>query len=60
MTIEQIATMLDVNPETVRRWCRDGVLKARKLRRRGAPWAVTEEALEAFRREPWGVKEKGE
>lgn len=30
-TVKEVATMLKKNPETIRRWCRDGVLKCSKL-----------------------------
>jgi len=30
-TIEDVAKMFNVNPETVRRWCRDGKIKFIKL-----------------------------
>ncbi|MGD9129273.1 MAG: helix-turn-helix domain-containing protein [Candidatus Woesebacteria bacterium] len=30
-TIEDVAVMFNVNPETVRRWCRDGKIKFIKL-----------------------------
>lgn len=41
MTVEALAEALRVSEYTVRRWCRDGVIPARKVGRR---WYVLREA----------------
>jgi excisionase family DNA binding protein len=45
-TTEEIATLLKVNPETVRRWVRSGDLKAVKLG--GKYNRISQQALDAF------------
>jgi len=44
-TTEEIATLLKVDIETVRRWLRDGKLKGIKA---GDSWRVAERELTAF------------
>jgi excisionase family DNA binding protein len=46
-TVQQIADLLQVHPETVREWLRDGRLQGRKLGNRGG-WRVRESVLNAF------------
>ena len=45
--VKQIAEMLETNPETVRRWIRDGKLAAEQSSRKGGN-TVTEEELKRF------------
>lgn len=44
---ERAAQMLDVNPETVRNWLREGKLQGVKV---GRLWRVREEDLQTFLR----------
>lgn len=46
-TVKEISKMLDKNPETVRRWIRDGKLKADQDSRKGGNY-VTEAELQKF------------
>jgi hypothetical protein len=48
LTADQVATRLRRNPELIRRWIREGRLKADKL---GPTWVVTLSELARFRRE---------
>jgi excisionase family DNA binding protein len=59
LTVEEVAQRLNVHPETVRRYLREGHLKG--VRRGGlrigpAKWWVEEEEVERFKREhpTWG------
>ncbi len=45
---EDIAEQYNLNPATVRKWIREGKLKAIKM---GALWRVSEEALQEFTRQ---------
>lgn len=45
--VKQISDMLDTNPETVRRWIRDGKLAAEQSSRKGGN-IVSEESLQRF------------
>jgi|TARA_Y100000310_G_C20377649_1_gene666494 excisionase family DNA binding protein len=47
LTVSEIATMLSVDAETVRRWLRDGELRGVILGRR-AGYRVSERDLDAF------------
>ncbi len=46
-SVKQIAEMLNTNPETVRRWIRDGKLEATQYSKKGGN-IVEERALQAF------------
>lgn len=46
-TVKEISDMLNTNPETVRRWIRDGKMKAEQVTRKDGN-LVTEDALKAF------------
>ena len=46
-SVKQIAKMLNKNPETVRRWIREGKLQAVQVSRKGGN-SVSEEALKKF------------
>lgn len=47
LTVRQAAEYLQVPPETVRRWCREGTLKATLLGDR-AGYRISEAAIDAF------------
>jgi len=47
LTPDEVAERLGRNPELVRRWIREGRLRAEKV---GRSWAVTERELERFQR----------
>ena len=47
LTPDKVAERLQRNPELVRRWIREGRLRAEKV---GRSWAVLERELERFRR----------
>jgi excisionase family DNA binding protein len=46
-TVKEISDLLNTNPETVRRWIRDGKMKAEQVTRKDGN-LVTEDALKAF------------
>jgi excisionase family DNA binding protein len=48
LTVADIAERLRLNPETVRRWLRDGRLRGIRLGERRAGWRVSERDLAAF------------
>lgn len=45
LTVDEVAERLRVNPATVRRWCREGTLKATQLPGARGSWRITPEAL---------------
>ena len=47
LTAEQAAEQLERNPELVRRWIREGRLRAQKM---GPIWVVTDDELRRFRK----------
>ena len=47
LTVEEVAERLQVHPETVRRWLRDGKLQGTRLGRR-AGWRITEAEYQRF------------
>ena len=47
LTPDEVAEQLHRNPELVRRWIREGRLRAEKV---GRSWAVLERELERFQR----------
>lgn len=47
LTVEQVATRLQVHEETVRRWLRSGQLQGHAMSRR-AGWRVRESEVERF------------
>lgn len=47
LTVEDVAERLQVHPETVRKWLREGKLEGVRLTRR-AGWRVRPAALEAW------------
>lgn len=47
LTVQQVAERLQVHPETVREWLRDGRLKGSRISRR-AGWRIRPEDLSAF------------
>lgn len=51
-TVADVAELFDVDPQTVRRWCREGELQAAKL----GNYRVSRPALEAFWRKRGGGK----
>jgi excisionase family DNA binding protein len=61
LKVEDIASELQVNPETVKRLLQTGKLEGYKI---GSRWRVTREALDAFKRaggtRPVGRPRKGE
>ncbi len=44
-TVQEICELFDLSPQSVRRYLREGKIKARKV---GTKWLVTEEAIRAF------------
>ena len=44
-TVKDICELLNVTPQSVRKYLKSGDIKARKI---GAKWIVTEEAIRAF------------
>lgn len=57
-TVADVADLLHVNTDTVRRWCRDGEIQAAKIGSAG--YRVSRPALEAFWRERGGGRLFGE
>lgn len=52
LTVEEVAALLRVHPETVRNWLRAGRFpRARRLSRR-AGWRIPREDVDALGREP--------
>jgi excisionase family DNA binding protein len=47
LTVEDVAEQLQVHPETVRRWLREGRLEGYRISRRGG-WRIRPEAVEAM------------
>jgi excisionase family DNA binding protein len=47
LTVEDVAERLQVHPETVRRWLREGRLEGYRISRRGG-WRIRIEAVEAM------------
>jgi len=47
-TIEDVAKMFGVNPETVRRWCRSGKLKFFKLPGKKGEYRISMEDIKDF------------
>jgi len=45
---KEVAEILKVKPVTIRRWCKSGMLKARKI---GKSWYIPEEELILFKNE---------
>jgi len=52
-TVYETAELLKIHPHTVRRYIKQGKLKARKL---GTGYAITAEAIKEFFREPMKQK----
>jgi len=48
LTVQQVAARLKMNPETVRRWLREGKLRGYLLGGDRAGYRVAEQDLEAF------------
>ena len=48
LTVEEVAEMVKIKPEIIRRWLRDGTLTGIKL---GRVWRVDERDLEEFIRQ---------
>ena len=48
LTVEQVADILQVSPESVRRYLRDGLMRGLKLPQK---WRVSQEELERFIRD---------
>lgn len=44
MTVAQTARVLQMSPETIKRWCRDGALPAMKI---GKEWRISHDAIRA-------------
>ena len=53
LTVPQAARRVGRNPETVRRWIREGKLRARKV---GTQHVIEEQDLEVAAPEPWPVE----
>ena len=49
LTVDQIAVLLQINPETVRRWLRDGKLRGTRLEG-NAGYRVSQRDLDEFMR----------
>lgn len=45
LTVEEFAKLTSLSPWTVRRMCRDGLLRARKI---GRGWRISSAELESF------------
>lgn len=45
---KEVAEILKVKPATIRKWCKSGMLKARKI---GKNWYIPEEELILFKNE---------
>lgn len=45
LTVEEFARLASLSPWTVRRMCREGLLRARKI---GRGWRISSAELEAF------------
>jgi excisionase family DNA binding protein len=56
ITVEEGARLRGVTGETVRRWCREGVLKS--ARRAGRVWLISKSELLAYEPDPRGPKPK--
>lgn len=57
MTVDQIATRLNVTPHTVNRWLRDGDLAGYKV---GKEWRVEPDDFERFLRERYRPEKEKE
>jgi excisionase family DNA binding protein len=55
LTVVQVAEWLQVHPDTVKRWLRDGNLKGFRLGGNRAGWRVRESELERFVRDREGT-----
>lgn len=44
-TVQELSELFDLSPQSVRRYLKEGKIKARKV---GTKWLVTEEAIRAF------------
>ena len=55
LTPDEVAERLQRSPELIRRWIREGRLRAEKV---GRSWAVTERELNKFRRHEPGRRER--
>jgi len=51
--VQEVAEILKVKPITIRRWCKSGTLKAKKI---GKSWYVPEDELVLFKDENGNVK----
>ena len=51
LTVEDVATQLDVSTETVRRYLRTGELKGYRFGGRKAGWRIPQDAIDDFRAE---------
>lgn len=49
LTVNQVADKLGVTPSLVRRFCRDGRLKAQKI---GRDWLIDKRSLDSFSGKP--------
>lgn len=58
LTVQEVANLLKVNPETVKRWLRAGALRGSYLSDR-AGWRIRREEIERFMREREYVDETG-
>lgn len=47
LTVEDVADRLQVHPETIRRWLREGRLQGYRISRRGG-WRIRPESVEAM------------
>jgi excisionase family DNA binding protein len=46
--VKEVAKILKVRPITIRRWCKSGILRAKKI---GKSWYIPEEELILFKNE---------
>ena len=53
--VEEAAKILRVKRITIRRWCKSGLLNAKKI---GKQWLITEDALNIFESDNVNVGEK--
>lgn len=53
--VKEVARILKVKPVTIRRWCKSGLFKAKKV---GKSWYIPEDELVLFRKEEKEVKIK--
>ncbi len=53
--VKEAAKILKVKPVTIRRWCKSGLFKAKKV---GKSWYIPEEELVLFKKDEGEIKVK--